>query len=246
MRKTDETRLLESVANRYFSPELAGANELYHEYLRDTIIPDAGGVSALEVGCGKGMWTSVLCERYDKVDIVDASETLLNVIKQQNAPKRAVVTIHHALIEDFEPPSGQTWQHVYMTFILEHLQDPVGVLRKLRPLLSPGGELVITVPNACSLHREVAVRMGLIGSVYELSANDRSLGHRRVYSMRRLVALVSRAGYRVVEKRCVGLKPLTLKQMAPLPLEVIHAFCVSGDLCGTHGAYLALRATSAD
>jgi 2-polyprenyl-3-methyl-5-hydroxy-6-metoxy-1,4-benzoquinol methylase len=243
---SDETRLLESVANRYFSPELAGANELYHEYLRDSVIPAAGGASALEIGCGRGLWTSVLCERYDRVDIVDASETLLSVIRRQNAPKRAVVTIHHALVEDFVPPAGRTWQHVYMTFILEHLQDPVAVLRKLRPLLAVGGELIITVPNALSIHRVVAARMGLIGSVYDLSENDRSLGHRRVYSMRRLGALVSKAGYRIVEKKCVGLKPLTLKQLEPLPPDLIRAYCASGDLCGTHGAYLALRATHAD
>ena len=242
----DETRLLEAVASRYFSPELAGANELYHEYLRDAVIPAAGGESALEVGCGKGMWTSVLCERYDRVDIVDASETLLSAIQRQNAPKRAQVAIHHSLIEDFAPPAGQTWQHVYMTFILEHLQDPVAVLRKLRPLLAAGGELIITVPNATSIHRAVAVRMGLIGSVYDLSENDRSLGHRRVYSMRRLGALVSKAGYRVLEKKCVGLKPLTLKQLEPLPLDLIRAYCAAGDLCGTHGAYLALRAARAD
>lgn len=246
MKSGDERERLESVAGRYFSPELAGANELYHLHLRDAVIPAAGGASALEVGCGRGMWTAVLCERYDRVDVVDASATLLAEIRRQNAPKRAAVTIHHALIEDFTPPAGRAWQHIYMTFILEHLQDPVAVLRKLRPLLASGGELIVTVPNARSVHREVAVRMGLIRSVYELSANDRSLGHRRVYSMRTLASLLSRAGYRVVERKFFGLKPLTLRQMEHLPLEVIRACCASADLCGTHGAYLALRAARAD
>jgi hypothetical protein len=88
--------------------------------------------------------------------------------------------------------------------------------------------------------------MGLIGSVHDLSDNDRSVGHRRVYTMRKLGALVAKAGYRTVERKCVGLKPLTLKQLEPLPLALIRAYCASGDLCGTHGAYLALRATRAD
>lgn len=245
VKRSDERRSLESIAPRYFSPELAGANELYHQHLRDAVIPPEGGESALEIGCGKGMWTSVLCERYDTVDVVDASASLLSGVRLLAEGKRATLATHLSLIEDFHPAPGQVWDHVYMTFILEHLLSPGAVLRKLKTMLRPGGRLFVTVPNARSVHRVVAVRMGLIGSVYDLSDNDRSLGHRRVYCAKRLGALLSRTGYRVTDRKSVGLKPLTLKQLEPLPPELIRAYCDSGDLCGAHGAYIALRATPA-
>ena len=31
--------------------------------------------------------------------------------------------------------------------VLEHLVDPWGVLRELRPMLSPGGRVLLSVPN---------------------------------------------------------------------------------------------------
>src|SRR5262245_53315999 len=65
------------IASTYHSESLAGANEQFHIQLRDNVIPAGGGESALELGCGRGLWTQVLCDRYERLDVVDGSAELL-------------------------------------------------------------------------------------------------------------------------------------------------------------------------
>jgi len=57
-------------AREYGTEELAGANEQYHLFLRDETIPEEGGASALEIGCGKGLWSQVLARRYEALENV--------------------------------------------------------------------------------------------------------------------------------------------------------------------------------
>lgn len=177
----DEVSRLRLAAAQYHSEELAGANEEYHRFLRDSLIPAAGGVSALELGCGRGLWTSVLSTWYRRLDVVDGSVELLEEVVR-SSPGPAEVVPHLALVEDFLRDATEKWQHVYMTFLLEHVQDPVAVLRLVRTRIEDDGLLFLAVPNAESVHRMLAFRAGLITAPDQLSENDFRVGHRRVYT----------------------------------------------------------------
>ena len=76
MRKKEKERISD-IAKIYFCEDLLGLNEQYHLTLRDILIPCYGGKSALELGCGNGLWTKVLCQRYEFVDVVDGSDLRL-------------------------------------------------------------------------------------------------------------------------------------------------------------------------
>ena len=238
----DEQSKLEKIGPEYRDQDLLGLNELYHLAMRDQMIAPEGGDSVLEIGCGAGLWTRLLCKRYQQVDVVDGSSQLLEQVALENADAPATLTTHHALIEDFEPAPDQTWQHIYMTYLLEHLADPVAVLHRIGQWLAPDGILFIAVPNADSLHRVLALRMGLIQRTDELSANDHRVGHRRVYTRPLLRAHSHQAGYQITKELSIGLKPFTLKQMEHLPAEVGKALAASGDLAPDHGAYLGVQA----
>ena len=41
----------------------------------------------------------------------------------------------------------ETFDYIVMIFVLEHIADPVGLLKYLKPFLKPQGRLVILVPN---------------------------------------------------------------------------------------------------
>lgn len=238
----NEQSRLEQIGRKYRDQDLLGLNELYHLAMRDQMIASEGGHSALEIGCGAGSWTHVLCTRYQQVDVIDGSSQLLEQVASENAGASAILTTHHALIEEFRPDPGRAWQHIYLTFLLEHLVDPVAVLRRTGKWLMPGGMLFVAVPNADSLHRVLALRMGLIQRTDELSTNDHRVGHRRVYTRSLLRDQLQQAGYRIAKELSIGLKPLTLKQMEHLPANVGEALAVSGDLAPDHGAYLGVQA----
>ncbi len=242
MTRIQENAKLETVAREYHSSDLAGINELYHVCLRDLMIPTQGGRSALELGCGKGLWTEVLCKRYERLTVVDGSRDLIENLEKIDTGSCQLSTCV-ALVEDFLANKTQpTWQHVYMTFLLEHLQDPVGVLRRIRRVLDPDGMLILAVPNAASLHRVLAMRAGLIQATDELSANDIRVGHRRVYSMKLLEQHVTCGGFRITSRQEVGCKPFALSQMNGLPDKVAKSLCASGDLVPGHAAYLGVTA----
>ena len=241
----DEIYNLRTISGVYYSEELSGVNEQYHIYLRDHLIPKEGGDSALELGCGKGLWTQTLCERYKEIDIVDISPELLEMVITNCTHHKCKITSHMGKIEDFvkNPNLDRKWKHIYMTFILEHLEFPVDTLKDIAKLMQKDGCLFIAVPNADSVHRVIALRAGLIDTAEELSANDKIVGHRRVYTRNLLVEHVTSAGFDIISESNIGLKPLRLNQMKELKPEIIDGFCASGDLVPNNAAYIAITAT---
>ncbi len=69
--------------------------------------------------------------------------------------------------------------------------------------------MFITVPNATALSRQMAVKMNLLSSLYELTENDLAHGHRRVFDKDILLALLRQSGFRVVDTRGTFLKPFS-------------------------------------
>jgi hypothetical protein len=130
-----------------------------------------------------------------------------------------------------------------MTFLLEHVKDPVNLLKALRNIMGDDSSLFIAVPNALSVHRVVALNMGLIERVDELSENDKRVGHRRVYTTELLHDQVVSAGFKIDEEMKIGLKPVPLKQMETWSQEMVWALCGLGDLAQDHSAYLGMRAS---
>ncbi len=235
-----EQNRLREISKVYHSEQLGGVNETYHLYLRDQLIPAEGGTSALELGCGNGSWSRVLCQRYAELDIVDGSEDLLAFVKEECAGGQAVIRTHAQLVEEFLEQVTRGWQDIYMTFLLEHLVDPITCLRAACRLLEENGRMFLAVPNADSVHRILAVRAGIIQHQTNLSDSDKLVDHRRIYTRALLHEHIETAGLRITAEKAIGLKPLTLNQLSPLPENVVDALCLSGDLAPANAAYLAV------
>lgn len=237
-----ESQHLEQVAGFYHSREASEGIDDYHLYLRDVTIPEEGGDSALELGCGSGRWTGVLCERYQQVHVVDASQALVGQLRTRLGEMQTRLTSDVSLIEDFLKRNQRKWEHVYLSMLLEHVVDPVDILRGVGKALASEGLAFIVVPNATSVHRVLAHRAGLIETVDQLSQSDVKVGHRRVYTLDLLREHVRKAGLEIVEILPVGLKPVTHAQLKILPKPVITALCQSADIAPEHPAYYVLKA----
>lgn len=107
--------------------------------LGDTAYPD--GSLVLEAGCGVGAKTVTLASRNPRARFVctDISTESLAKAKENNLGN---VTFQQADIFAM-PFSAATFDHVFVCHVLEHLTNPVGTLRKLRPLLKPGGTITV-------------------------------------------------------------------------------------------------------
>jgi 2-polyprenyl-3-methyl-5-hydroxy-6-metoxy-1,4-benzoquinol methylase len=121
-------------------------------------------------------------------------------------------TFHESLIEDLS--LSDKFGTVVMLNILEHVIDPVVILRKAAGFLEKDGVLIVQVPNASAVNRKIAVLMGTLTSCEELSPFDINVaGHRRSYTIRTLVEDAVKAGLRVASTGGVFYKSLSTPQI---------------------------------
>jgi len=206
-------------------------------------IQHVAGPNVLELGVGDGMWSGEVIKRFGKTFIVDASAKLLAAAREKHGSS---VTVFESFFEDFAPPAGLSFNTIIATHVLEHVDDPVAVLKRAREWLSPRGQVLIIVPNATSLHRQLAVMMGIQPTVYSFSPRDRQVGHVRVYDLGSLRRDIEAAGYSVVAQRGLFLKILPKYMMAGFSEVLLRALVdISDDLPAELMANLAVVAAPA-
>jgi len=165
------------------------------------------GQRALDLGCNDGLITEGLTRRFSAVVGIDASEEHINCARQRVLG----ATFYTASIEEFEPK--QLFDTIYMINILEHLDRPVEVLKRIKHWLNPQGCVIIQVPNALSLNRRIGQKMGLISNLYELTPQDVKVGHKRFYDWELLKRDITTSGLKVESMGSIFLKPFSNPQM---------------------------------
>ena len=156
---------------------------MLRHHIRDRIMQWVRGPEIIEMGAAELTWTEEVIERFGHSTIVDGSGYLL---RHAEATYGAKVACYESLFENFTPPDGKRFQTVIATHVLEHVYEPVQVLRHCHEWLAPGGRMIVIVPNATSIHRRLGVKMGTLQTVYDFTERDVQLGHQRVYDLDRL------------------------------------------------------------
>jgi 2-polyprenyl-3-methyl-5-hydroxy-6-metoxy-1,4-benzoquinol methylase len=205
-RLDEEQRRLLALAPGFSSED--GFNARLIDFRFDAMRPFLDGRgSCVELGSADGRMTERLATVFDDLTAVDGTAAYV----EQVARRLPQVTAVHSLFEDWEP--GRTFDAAVLGHVLEHVAEPVRVLSAARELLDPGGVAIVTVPNADSIHRQVGVAMGMLGSVTELNEADHRIGHRRVYTRAALLADVEASGLVPRHVGGVFMKPLSNGQI---------------------------------
>ena len=124
--------------------------------------------TVLELGCGDGITTELLVKFYPYLVAVDCEKERLKRTRERIKDHRPTLVCDKVENLRFQ----RTFDNVILAGILEHVEDPVFVLQRALDWLAPDGRIIITVPNAESLHRRVGQAMGLIDELTELQAHD--------------------------------------------------------------------------
>lgn len=202
---SNEHERVESLSDWYLKEQLDFDKRLIR-FRYETIKPKLVGKRGMELGPAEGEMTQFLINDFEQLTIVEGSADLLAQI-----PQRANLIKVHALFEEFQPE--HPFDSIILEHILEHVDDPVGLLSRVKNWLSPNGRLFLGVPNGNSIHRLVAVKMGLLGNPCQLNPRDHALGHRRVYTPDSFRADIEKSGLNVLEMGGVYFKPLSNGQI---------------------------------
>jgi SAM-dependent methyltransferase len=104
-------------------------------------IPDDGGTTALDLGCGAGRHTILLANRYQQVLAVDIADRMLDIARGRRA--HPAIDYQRRGILDVTPDSDGQYDLVLSVHALHHVGDPTIVLAHVRSLVAPGGTAVI-------------------------------------------------------------------------------------------------------
>jgi len=113
----------------------------------------------LDVGCGFGGFVDLMRKRGWDAEGVDPSPAAVEAATRNG--RRVGLGTLEGLAADRGP-----YDAVTMFYVLEHLPDPMGALRKAFDLLGPGGSLLMRVPHTTPIVRLLAP-IGLGRELYD-------------------------------------------------------------------------------
>lgn len=129
----------------------------------------------LEVGCGPGHNLAML-QRFGSVDACE-----LDPFAREIATERLGKPVASVKLPQDIPFDDATYDLVALLDVLEHVDDDLGSLRRIRSLLKPGGALLLTVP----------------ANPWMFGAHDVAHHHKRRYRKGEIDRLAREAGFAI-------------------------------------------------
>ena len=195
-------------------------------YPRRIIEASLGAKSLLELGLGHGITSKIFAPHFDRHVILEGSPAVISRFKlvEPNYSGEIIETY----FEDFE--TNEKFDIIVLGFILEHVDNPVQILKHYKKFLAPNGKFFITVPNAKSLNRRLGYSAGFLQNINELSENDLEQGHKRYYTIKSLTEEINQVNFIIEKMEGIYLKPFTTKQILSLQLDkkIIDSMCTVG------------------
>lgn len=148
-------------------------------YRRRLILRRLGRVPerVLDIGSGQGDLAYDIATRFPDAEVLGL-EVSGSGVKRSRAKVPRAVFLRRDLLDSSAPAElhGRWATHAVCSEVLEHVDDPVELLRNGSRYIAPTGKLVVTVPGG------------------PMSAFDRHIGHRRHYTASDVRAVLEAAG----------------------------------------------------
>jgi 2-polyprenyl-3-methyl-5-hydroxy-6-metoxy-1,4-benzoquinol methylase len=178
--------------------------DIMHPLMIKSFSPFFRGNSLLELGSHYGRFTTLLEHKGRHVTCIEASSEAVKIAKKIVADGTVIL---NSRFEDVE--LSQKFSNVVMTHTLEHLDDPVSILKRVNDeWLEDDGLLLLVCPNANAPSRQIAVNMGLITHNAAVTPAEKEHGHHITYSLDTLERDAVAAGLEVIHRSGIFFKAL--------------------------------------
>lgn len=178
--------------------------DVMHPYMIKSFEPFFRPGSLLELGSHKGNFTRRFLDHFDDITCVEASS---DAVEDARRDLGGNINFINSRFETVDLP--RRYDNIVLTHVLEHLDDPIGVLRRVNAeWLAEGGRFFLVCPNANAPSRQIAVKMGLISHNAAVTPAEDEHGHRITYSLDTLERDAVAAGLKVVHRSGIFFKAL--------------------------------------
>ena len=178
--------------------------DVMHPFMLKAFLPFKREGNVLELGSFKGDFTKRLLPHFDDITCVEASEEAIDIAKGDLGSN---IKFINALFEEVHLENK--YDNIILTHVLEHLDDPIGVMKRINDeWLSDTGRFFLVCPNANAPSRQIAVKMGLISHNAAVTPAEKEHGHRITYSLDTLERDARAAGLNVVYRTGIFFKAL--------------------------------------
>ncbi len=123
-------------------------NQKFDEYvLNESGILEYSNLKVLDIGCSNGFKTKMLFDKYDNITSITGIDT------DENAINEAKVNFIEDKKYSFELKSidnlnkCSTYDVINLSYVLQHLEHPQEILKKLKSILTDRGIIIIKVPD---------------------------------------------------------------------------------------------------
>lgn len=222
MHLQQEKKRLEDIGKKFTMD--SGLTKKVERYFIEKLKEDLGPGQTLEVGCADGYLAKNLIKYTTHITGIDGSKKLIERAKKRKIKNSTFIC---SLFEEYNPEVK--FDYIILCDVLEHVLNPLSLLKFSKNWLRRGGKILIISPNANSIHRKVGVLAGMLSDIHDLNISDLRVGHRRVYDSKILRKDIKKTGLRIIKEDGFFLKPLSDSQLDKLPDEVINAFYLIGE-----------------
>ncbi|PKP49331.1 MAG: class I SAM-dependent methyltransferase [Bacteroidetes bacterium HGW-Bacteroidetes-1] len=178
--------------------------DVMHHYMLKSFLPFFKEGNFLELGSFKGDFTKRFIEHFNDITCVEASDEAIMEAKNLFSDK---VKFYNSLFEEVVLPVR--YDNIVLTHVLEHISDPVKVLKRINDeWLSENGRFFLVCPNANAPSRQIAVKMGLISHNSAIAPAEKEHGHQITYTLDTLERDAKKAGLHVVHRSGIFFKAL--------------------------------------
>lgn len=168
----------------------------------------------LEVGCG---WDTIAnsWQGFEHLCIVEPGSEFAEKARQDMAHNSKVKVVQHFL-EDATEILRDDYDLILLSSLLHEVPDVEALMLSAKALCSAHTLVHVNVPNAKSMHRLLALEMGLIDTLYAPSDLQKTFKQPRIFDLQSLKTLADLTGFEVVSEGSFFMKPFTHAQMHTL------------------------------
>lgn len=166
----------------------------YFEEIHQGIMKQVGtGLKILDVGCGYGQNGEAMIKRGNIVFGIDILPAVI---------QKAKTRLTYAAVADFSRPEDipdeikrEKFDMVILSDVLEHVYDPMGLIRNAIPMMKENAVLLVSVPNTANWLNRIKLFFGQWD--YDVSGvMDRT--HIRFFTLKSIKRLIETAGFDII------------------------------------------------